>query len=372
MIKYCKSCLLPNTKPYIRFNSSNVCSACILHFSKKSNKRINIDWKKRKKEFLSLLKKIKLKKSPFYDVCVPVSGGKDSISQIHYLLNKGLRILAVNIDYGIKTKIGQNNLNLIPKMGVNLITYRPNLELQKKIIKIGFEKYGDPDLMSHCLLHAYPIRVAVQLKIPLVLHGENSAYEYSGEKNLAERDFDQEWFKKYAANKGMTPKKFSKIHKINYKKMIVYDLPKPNDLKKVKINFTSYFFKWSGEINLKIAQKYGFKALNTPGEGTYRNYVGIDEKINRIHQYLKLLKFGYGRATDHACEDIRNKKITRKQGIKLVLKYDRKKISNYFINDFLKFTGIRRKLFYKVLEKFKNKKIWNKKNLKVLKNFNTV
>ena len=89
--------------------------------------------------------------------------------------------------------------------------------------------------------------------------------------------------------------------------MIVYDLPKPNDLKKVKINFTSYFFKWSGEINLKIAQKYGFKALNTSGEGTYRNYVGIDEKINRIHQYLKLLKFGYGRATDHACEDIRNK-----------------------------------------------------------------
>ena len=78
-------------------------------------------------------------------------------------------------------------------------------------------------------------------------------------------------------------------------------------------------------INLKIAQKYGFKALNTSGEGTYRNYVGIDEKINRIHQYLKLLKFGYGRATDHACEDIRNKKITRKQGIKLVLKYDRKK-----------------------------------------------
>ena len=169
-------------------------------FFKKSNKRINIDWKKEKRNFIAF-KKLNLK-NHLYDVCVPVSGGKDSISQIHYLLNKGLRILAVNIDYGIKTKIGQYNLNLIPKMGVNLITYRPNLELQKKIIKIGFEKYGDPDLMSHCLgRDAYPIRVAVQLKIPLVLHGENSAYEYSGEKNLAERDFDQEWFKKYASTK---------------------------------------------------------------------------------------------------------------------------------------------------------------------------
>ena len=40
-------------------------------------------------------------------------------------------------------------------------------------------------------------------------------------------------------------------------------------------------------------------------------YVGIDEKINRLHQYLKVLKFGYGRATDHACEDIRNGRLTR-------------------------------------------------------------
>ena len=372
MIKYCRNCLLPNTKPYIKFNIDNICSACDLHFSKKFKKKISVNWKKRNKEFLKVINKIKSLKSPFYDVCVPVSGGKDSISQIHYLLNKGLRILAVNIDYGIKTEIGNYNLNLIPLMGVNLITYRPNLKLQKKVIKIGFEKYGDPDLMSHCLLHAYPIRVAIQYKIPLVLHGENSAYEYSGDINFKERNFDSKWFEKYAANKGMTPKKFAKKHKINFRDMSVYDLPNKNDLKKTKVYFTSYFFKWSGEINLKIAKKYGFKTLKKPREGTYRNYVGIDEKINRIHQFLKLLKFGYGRATDHACEDIRNKKISREQGIKLVLKHDRKKLSNYFINDFIKFISISSKSFHSTLKKFTNKKIWNKKNKKALKNFNFI
>ena len=372
MIKYCRNCLLPNTKPYINFNSDNICSACSFHFAKKFNKKKNINWKKRKKEFLQLIKKIKSQNAPFYDVCVPVSGGKDSIAQVHYLLKKGLRILAVNVDYGIKTEIGKYNLDRIPLMGASLITYKASSILQKKIIKISFEKYGDPDLMSHCLLHAYPVRVAIQYKIPLVLHGENSAYEYSGDKNFNEKNFNEDWFKKYAANKGMTPAKFSKINKISYKDLVVYDLPRESDLKKTKVYFTSYFFKWSGQINLKIAKKYGFKALNKPGEGTFRNYVGIDEKINRIHQYLKLLKFGYGRATDHACEDIRNKKISREKAIKLVLKHDRKKLSNYYVNDFIKFIGMSRINFFKVLKKYTNKKIWNKKNYKSLKDFKSI
>ena len=369
MIKYCCNCLLPSTKPYIKFDKNNLCSACQFHKAKKNNKKKGTNWLKRKKEFMQLIKKIKSYKAPNYDVCVPVSGGKDSITQVHHLLNKGLRILAVNVDYGIKTEIGRYNLDLIPLMGANLITYTPNQELQKKIIKISFEKYGDPDLMSHCLLHAYPIRVAIQLKIPLVLHGENSAYEYSGDKKFNEKTFNEKWFNKYAANKGMTPSKFSKLHSLPYTDLSNYDLPKKRDLGKTNVVFTSYFFKWSGENNLKIAKKYGFKSLKKPGEGTYRNYVGIDEKINRIHQYLKLLKYGYGRATDHACEDIRNRKITRKKGIQLVLKHDRINLSNYYVNDFIKFIGIKKKDFLKTLKKFTNKKIWNKKNNKALNKF---
>ena len=85
--------------------------------------------------------------------------------------------------------------------------------------------------------------------------------------------------------------------------------------------------------------------LKNQREGTYRNYVGIDEKINRIHQYLKLLKFGYGRGTDHACEDIRNKKISRIKAINLVKKFDRVELSNYYIDDFIKFIGISRDKF---------------------------
>ena len=38
---------------------------------------------------------------------------KDSITQVSHLLNKKLRILAINIDYGIKTDIGHKNYALV-------------------------------------------------------------------------------------------------------------------------------------------------------------------------------------------------------------------------------------------------------------------
>ncbi len=369
MVSYCKKCLLPSSKPYIKFDNHGVCLACNFHLKKsKNNKYKSINWEKRKKEFSKLIKEIKKKRSPLFDVCVPVSGGKDSITQVSYLLNKNLRILCVNIDYGIKTKIGIQNLNCIPAMGASLITYRPNLVMQKKIIRKSFENFGDPDLMSHCLLHALPIRIAINMNIPMVLLGENAAYEYSGENTYDEKKMSQRWFKHYASNSGLTPKKFSQIYKIPYKLMRIYDLPNDVDLKKTKAVFCSYFFKWSSEKNLKTAKKYGFKTLNKPAEGTFRNYVGIDEKINRIHQYIKLLKFGYGRGTDHACEDIRNKKINRKEGIKIVKKYDRVKLSNYFIKDFINFIGIKKSDFFKTLDKFTNKRIWiNKKGKLIIK-----
>ena len=145
--------------------------------------------------------------------------------------------------------------------------------------------------------------------------------------------------------------------------MKLYDLPSDKELKKTMPVFCSYFFKWNSESNLKIAKKYGFRTLNRPAEGTYRNYVSIDEKIHRIHQYIKLLKFGYGRATDHACEDIRNKIISRRKGISLVKKFDRVKLTNFFINDFVKFIGINKSSFFRTLKKFTNKTIWKKKDV---------
>ena len=293
---------------------------------------------------------------------VPVSGGKDSITQVHRLLNKDLRILAVNVDYGIKTEIGKYNLDRIPLMGANLLIIRPELSLHKRLIKIGLEEYGDPDLLSHTLLHSYPLHVANQFQIPLCLLGENSAFEYGGEEGLsASREITRNWFDKYAANKGMTAKIISEKYKIPFKNLWQYDFPDEIESNsKMKAVFCSAFFSWDSNEHLRIAKNYGFKTLDKPAEGTYRKFVGIDELINRLHQYIKVLKFGYGRATDHACEDIRLNEITREKAKDLVKMYDLQPLGKEYLSRIGKFLGYSESQMLEILEKFRNQDIWKK------------
>jgi len=364
-IQYCKKCLMPNTKPYIKFNNVGVCNACLSAEQKHTdNKKSQIDWSKRIKEFNEIIDWVKVQKAPFYDAMVPVSGGKDSITQVHRLLNHGLRILAINIDYGIKTELGKYNLERIPEMGANLMIFRPELKLHKQLIRLGLEEYGDPDLLSHTLLHAYPLHIAKQLQIPLALLGENSAFEYGGDKDLAgKNEITEKYFNHYAANKGMTAKAISKKYNIDYKKMWQYDFPiEVETSQNIKALFSSYYFKWDSNENLRIAQSYGFKQLQEAKEGTYRKFVGVDEKINRLHQYIKVLKFGYGRASDHACEDIRLGILSRQEAKELVKEYDLQPLGSEYIDDISQFLGYSKKEFLNILEKFRNLDIWKKDN----------
>jgi N-acetyl sugar amidotransferase len=359
-MKYCKKCLMPDTKPYISFGKEGVCNACRAH-DRKNQVLDGIDWTVREKEFDAIIEETRAKKAPFYDVLVPVSGGKDSLTQVHRLMKYDLRILAVNVDYGIKTEVGNYNLSLVPKMGANLVIYRPEMNLHRRLIRIGFEDFGDPDLLSHTLLHAYPLHVALMFKVPLVLHGENSAFEYGGDSALAQKNaMSRDWFTNYAANKGHDARYVSEHYGIPIEKLRLYDFPDELEYSDTRSIFMSYYFFWDSEGHLKIAQMHGFKSLDHPSEGTYRNYVGIDEKINRLHQYMKVLKFGYGRATDHACEDIRNGRLTRNEAKELIRQYDLKDISDYYVNDFLDFIGISREEFFETLEKIRNMEIWKR------------
>jgi N-acetyl sugar amidotransferase len=354
---------MPSTKPYIGFDNNGICNACISS-EKKKNMESGIDWNERKKDFDEIVLWTKSQNAPYYDAMVPVSGGKDSITQIHRLLDKDLRILAVNVDYGIKTEIGKYNLERIPLMGANLLIFRPELILHKRLIRIGLEEYGDPDLLSHTLLHSYPLHIAKQFKIPLCLLGENSAFEYGGEDKLASsREINRDWFDRYAANKGMTAKKISEKYNIPFKYLWQYDFPDEIELNpKIKAIFCSAFFSWNSNDHLRIAKNYGFKELDSPGEGTYRKFVGIDEQINRLHQYIKVLKFGYGRATDHACEDIRSKKISRDKAKELIKKHDLQPLGKKYLSEISDFLGYSENELLQILEKYRNLDIWKKNN----------
>jgi len=357
-MRYCRKCWIPDTKPHAMFDEAGVCSACAAHAGKRAAQNA-IDWSGRAAEFDTLVAEAKRRRAPFYDVLVPVSGGKDSITQVHRLLGKDLRILAAHVDYGIKTEIGSRNLQRIPDMGANLVIYRPELTLHRRLVRLGFEDFGDPDLLSHTMLHAYPLHVALQFQIPLVLLGENSAFEYGGAEELATRNsMNRAWFSRYAANNGMDARFVSSRYDIPYERLRLYDFPDELESSGTRAVFMSYYFFWDSETHLEIARRHGFESLHGSSEGTYRNFVGIDEKINRIHQYFKVLKFGYGRATDHACEDIRNGRLTRDEARELIRRHDLVPLSDEFVDDFAAFAGITRERFFEVMDRYRDPDVW--------------
>ena len=170
----------------------------------------------------------------------------------------------------------------------------------------------------------------------------------------------RQWFDRYAANQGQDARFISKQYDIPFDELRFYDYPDEIATSNTRAEFLSHYFNWDSQEHLEIARGYGFKTLKEPSEGTFRNFVGLDEKIHRIHQYLKVMKFGYGRATDHACEDIRNGRLTRDEAKLLIAEHDLKDISNAIIQDVAAYLEISSDMLSKMIEKYRNTEIWQK------------
>tara|TARA_B100001250_G_C19816734_1_gene798816 strand:- start:6894 stop:8021 length:1128 start_codon:yes stop_codon:yes gene_type:complete len=368
-IKFCKLCVISNLKPNITFSKLGICSACQNSETKKiiqNSKNYNLLKRKFSRFILA-------KKNKKYDVIIPVSGGKDSLFQVCKTKEITKKILAVCVDFGLRTDVGEKNLSLIPnKLNVDLIKFSFNKETIRKLALYGLVHHGDPDLFNHILLYNLPILLAKDFGIKTVIFGEDPRVNYSNYKlkkntNINSLVLDKNYFNNFVNHSRINTKNI--LNKLNIpeneKKYFIY--------KKhftVKVIFLGNYFEWDSNKNFKISKSLGFLTSKIT-EGTYRNFVNVDEDWNRIHHYLKLLKFGYGRATDHACEDIRLGNLKRSKAIKLVKKFDFEPLSNYYKKRICEYLEISSSELNKNLEKYRNKKIWKKKgnNWKLKFNF---
>ena len=363
-INWCKNCLLPDTRPNLIFENNGICSACN-NFSKKKS----INWKKRKKEFINIVKKIKSKKLR-YDCVIPVSGGKDSTWQTIKCLEYGLNPLTVTWKSPQRTKIGQDNLNNLVALGVDHIDWTVNPNIEKKLTLESYKKFGSVAIPMHLALFNIPILVASQFRIPYVIWGENSAVEYgnvSKKENL--KILNKKWFKKYGVTQNTRAIDWVSKNLPKSKLSSYFDF---NSYGRNKFNPTSiflgYFFKWDPQKTYKISKKYGFKPEIKARTGYYK-FADIDDYFISIHHWLKWYKFGFTRLFDNLSLEIRNNRITKKQAIKII-KSDGLKPPFKDIRKFCKYCNISYETFFDIAEKFRNKKIWKKNKDKFyIKNF---
>jgi N-acetyl sugar amidotransferase len=355
-IRYCSNCLFPETKPDLLFNEEGVCSACTA--AKEKDK--DIDWDERERQFHEIIDHYRLPEGKTgWDCIVPVSGGKDSTYQAYFMKEVcGLNPLCVCFETTMVTEIGQQNLDNLTKMGMDVIHFKKNNAAYKKMVIEGFKRLGDEMWPNHIGIFTIPVLMAVKFNIPLIIWGENSQQEYGGPSLDSVRNsvLNRAWLEEFGGLLGNRISDMIGVDGLTEKELSAYFYPSDDEINKVGVTgvFLGSYFFWDARKQLEIVKRHGFVVKEDgPVEGTYTNYENIDEKLVGLHDYLKYVKYGFGRTTDHVGIDIRNKRLTREEGLELVKKYDGK-YPYYGIKNFIEYSGMSKKEVDSIIDSFTN------------------
>tara|TARA_B110000858_G_scaffold57759_1_gene67292 strand:+ start:726 stop:1931 length:1206 start_codon:yes stop_codon:yes gene_type:complete len=383
-VRFCSKCTISNQRPSstiefmakdnikkgIEVNSNNICDAC-----KYNDIKNKIDWEEREKKLISLCNKYR--KSSGYDCIIPGSGGKDSAYASHLLKYKyGMNPLTVTWAPHLYTDIGWKNFtNWIHIGGFDNILFTPSGKLHRLLTKLAFENLlhpFQPFIIGQKIIG--PL-MALKFNIPLVFYGENQAeYGNSIDENETPK-MDKKFFSindsKEIILGGLKIEEIIKKYNFNLNEFSPYIPPSINEIEQAGIEqqFLGYYIKWDPqECYYYATENTGFKSNTERTEGTYSKYSGIDDKTDPFHYYTTFIKFGIGRATYDAAQEIRNDKITREEGVVLVKKYDSEFPNKYF-KEFLEYIDLSEDKFWKILDSFRSPHLWSKndKNKWILK-----
>lgn len=352
-MKYCRKCIIPDSRPNIVLDADGICNACVAHATKKE-----IDWAQREQSFRDVVAHAK-SRSRGYDCLIPVSGGKDSTWQVVKCLEYGLNPLAVTWKTPARTEVGARNLANLVNLGVDHIDYQVNPKVEKKFMYQALVRYGSTAIPMHMALFNIPLKIAVRFDIPLAIWGENSAFEYGGTDDERKGfKLDGRWLKKYGLTYGTTARDWIS-DELTEKELTPYFGPTDEELecKGVLAVFLGYYFQWDPETSLAVARAHGFQTRQTGPKTGYYNYADIDDDFISIHHYLKWYKFGFTRLFDNLSIEIRNGRLTRDEAIQIVR--ERGDQTPYEdIAKFCDFVGISQSHFLEIIEKFRNPEIW--------------
>lgn len=376
MVAYCSKCVYPDVSAVpIAFDDEGVCTGCQVHSQKK-----DIQWEPRWDSFKDILQGYKAENN--YDIIIPVSGGKDSYYQTHVIKEMGLNPLLVTYHGNNYLPEGEENLYKMREVfDCDHIIVRPSVETLIKMNRLGLKVQGDNNWHAHCGIFTVPIQVAVRYKVPLILWGEHGFMDLGGmysyndfveftakhRKEHALRGYDWHDFTDGGLDKiGMGHFKEG----LTAKDLLWAQYPSDDEIDDVGIRgiYLSNFVNWDANNHVKtIIDKYGWQPARQPFERTYRTMSNLDDMHeNGIHDYMKFIKLGYGRGTDHACKDIRGGIMSRKEGIDVVRKYDAVK-PRRDLERFLGYVDITEEEFDCIADGFRDPRVWRIENNKWVK-----
>jgi len=360
-VVFCKKCVISNQRPNscveyqhqqgsvkktIGFNENGICDACTLAEQKKNT----IDWSQKEKELLDLCDRFR-KKNGEYDCLLPGSGGKDSFYAAHILKHKyGMNPLTVTWAPHMYTDWGWKNFQSWIHAGFDNYLCTPNGQVHRLLTRLAVENLFHPFQPFIIGQKAYAPKMAALFNIPLVFYGENEA-EYGNpiaDTTTALRD--KSYFSKSDQELylgGVSETELREEYGLKEVELNPY-IPASSALlgeKKIQVHYLGYYLKWHPQSCYYYSvENSDFQAAPERTPGTYSKYNSIDDKIDDLHYFSTYIKFGIGRASYDAAQEIRSGDITRDEGVALVKKYDGE-FPERFMNEILDYLSLPEKDF---------------------------
>lgn len=366
MIRYCTKCVMPVTKPDLEIDADGVCSACRAY-----ERREAVDWAARSDELDTIL--ARYRRDDWWDCVVPVSGGKDSTYQVLSILERGMRPLCVTGTTCDLSDIGRANIKNLQQLGVDYVEFTSNRKVRAKMNRIGLELVGDISWPEHVTIFTMPVRVATQYNIPLIVWGENPQNEYGGPAAAQQAQIlDRRWLEEFGGLLGLRVSDLVGMNGLTRGDLVSLTYPTDDELERVGVTglFLGYFVPWDGQTNALVSQAHGFHTYHKPVEGTIVNFENLDNHQTGIHDYFKFLKYGFGRATDQACLQIRRGRISREQGLRLVRMHDGKFPWVYLgksLQDILRPLGLSVDEFKRICDQYTNRALFKQSGGELVK-----
>lgn len=361
-MRYCARCFYPeNAKPTIIFDEEGVCSGCRYH---ESRMKLEVDWNERKEMFENIIeeaRRMRRARGNSHDCVIPVSGGKDSHFQVWLLKKKyDLNPLLVTFNHIFNSPAGLRNMhNMIEKSGCDHVLYTAGIDSVRRLSRYMLETVGDLTWHYHAGIRTFPYQVAVNYNIPLIIWGEHGFAELTGLVSLEDFVEFTRWTRKEHDMRGYEPADLIGKGGITSSDIAPYIYPSDEEIEKCEVRgiYLSNFFPWDAKEQAELMIKeWDFSPVAYERERTFNLYAKVEDHANDVHDYLKYLKFGYGRATDDASMEVRHGRMTREEGLAMVQRYDAKMPTS--LEGYCDFLGLKGEDFCRLVEPMRDRLIW--------------
>jgi N-acetyl sugar amidotransferase len=378
-VHYCKKCVISNQraapskmtedrresiKATVAFDDGGICNAC--HAIENKQK---VDWAERERELMDLLDQHRSSDGS-WDVLVPGSGGKDSVYAAHMLKTKyGMNPLTITWAPHIYTDVGWHNMKAwIHVGGFDNELFTPNGQTHRILTRLAYENILHPFQPFILGQRNYPPKVAMKHGIKLVFYGESPA-EY-GTQGREDLDSVRPPFY-YTGDPESPDIHISGVqidalaeHGIKRGQLSTYLPVRIEDIEKHRVDcrYLGFYLKWIPQENFYYAAEHcGFEPNSERTKGSYTKYNSIDDKLDGFHYWTGSVKFGIGRCTHEAAQEIRHGHLTREEGVALVNKYDGEFPDTHF-KDVLEYMDISEERFFEIADSWRSPHIWKQTN----------